>query len=108
MTAKWIELITGPSAEKKQYRQARARLKQLPSPYREAAEALERYLMYVGGIARGDVLVRMYADLVDLFEQSAADGTPIRNMVGDDPVDSWTPSSPTTPTAHGSTRNVRG
>jgi DNA-binding ferritin-like protein (Dps family) len=29
----------------------------------------------------------MYADLIDLFEQSAANGTPIRAIVGEDPVD---------------------
>ena len=87
MTAKWFELVTGPLEEKKQYRQAKARLKNLPAPYRAAAEAGERYLMVAGGIARGDVVVRMYVDLVDLFEQSAADGTPIRDVVGEDPVD---------------------
>ena len=29
----------------------------------------------------------MYEDLVDLFEQSAANGTPIREIVGEDPVE---------------------
>ena len=29
----------------------------------------------------------MFEDLADLFEQSAADGTPIREIVGDDPVE---------------------
>ena len=87
MAAKWIELVTGSLDEKKQYRQYKERIKQLPANYRVAAEAIERYLMYVGGIAKGDVLVRMYGDLVDLFEESAANGTPIRDIVGDDPVE---------------------
>lgn len=87
MAPKWIELVTGSLEEKKQYRQYKARLRQLPANYRSAAEAIERYLMYAGGIAKGDVLVRMYGDLVDLFEESAADGTPIRAIVGDDPVE---------------------
>jgi len=87
MAAKWIEWVTGSLEEKRQYRQAKARLKQLPSPYRTAAEGLERYLMYAGGIAKGDVLVRMYEDLVVLFEQSAATGTPVRDIVGEDPVE---------------------
>jgi len=30
--------------------------------------------------------VRMWEDLADLFEQAAADRTPIRDIVGDDPV----------------------
>lgn len=87
MAPKWIELVTGSLEEKKQYREAKARIKALPATYRVAAEGVERYLMYAGGIAKGDVVVRMYADLVDLFEESAADGTPIRQIVGDDPVE---------------------
>lgn len=87
MAAKWIELVTGSLEQKKQYREDKARIKQLPANYRAAAEALERYLMYAGGIAKGDVAVRMYGDLADLFEQAAADGTPIRDIVGDDPVE---------------------
>ena len=87
MAPKWIELVTGSLEEKKQYKRDKARLKALPPTYRDAAEAVERYLMYAGGIAKGDVLVRMYSDLVDLFEESAANGTPIRAVVGDDPVE---------------------
>ena len=87
MAAKWIELVTGSLEEKRQYREYRARIKLLPANYRTAAEAVERYLMYAGGIAKGDVLVRMYGDLVDLFEESAANSTPIRDIVGDDPVE---------------------
>ena len=87
MAPKWIELVTGPLEEKKQYREYKARIKQLPANYCAAAEAVERYLMYAGGIAKGDVLVRMYGDLVGLFEESAASGTPIRQVVGEDPVE---------------------
>ena len=87
MAAKWYELVTGSLEEKKQYREHKARIKQLPASYRTAAEGVERYLMYAGGIAKGDVLIRMYGDLVDLFEESAANGTPIRQIVGDDPVE---------------------
>jgi DNA-binding ferritin-like protein (Dps family) len=87
MAAGWIEMVTGSLEQKKQYRQCKARIKQLPANYRAAAEALERYLMYAGGIAKGDVAVRMHGDLVDLFEESAANGTPIRDIFGDDPVE---------------------
>ncbi|OKO78794.1 DUF1048 domain-containing protein [Bradyrhizobium sp. AS23.2] len=87
MAAGWIELVTGSLEQKRQYRQCKARIKQLPANYRAVAEALERYLMYAGGIVKGDVAVRMHGDLVDLFEESAANGTPIRDIVGDDPVE---------------------
>ncbi|WP_284753000.1 DUF1048 domain-containing protein [Arthrobacter sp. efr-133-R2A-120] len=87
MAAGWIEQLTGSLEQKKQYRQNKTRVEQLPADYRAAATALERYLMYFGAITKGDVLLRMLGDLTDLFEQSAADGTPIRAIVGDDPVE---------------------
>ena len=43
--------------------------------------------MYFGAITKGDVMMSMLEDLADLFEQSAANGTPIRAIVGDDPVE---------------------
>jgi DNA-binding ferritin-like protein (Dps family) len=82
-----IEQVTGSLEQKKRYRQYKARTKQLPANYRTAIDALDRYLMYFGSITRGDTLVSMLEDLADLFEQSAADGTPIREIVGEDPVE---------------------
>ncbi|MHB8869487.1 MAG: DUF1048 domain-containing protein [Thermoleophilia bacterium] len=74
-------------AEKRRWRQYKARTKQLPPNYRTAVDALERYLMYFGGITKGDILMSMLEDLADLFEQSAANETPIRAVVGEDPVE---------------------
>jgi len=87
MAASWIEQITGSLEGKKRYRHYKARARQLPTGYRTVIEALERYLMYAGAIVKGDVLVAMLEDLADLFEQSAANETPIRDVVGDDPVE---------------------
>ncbi len=87
MAAKWIEIVTGSLEEKKRYKQHKARIKELPENYRTAVEALERYYMYFGGISKGDVLVTMLGDLADLFERAALDGTGIRAIVGDDPVE---------------------
>ncbi|WIY07442.1 DUF1048 domain-containing protein [Amycolatopsis mongoliensis] len=81
VVSKIVETLIGP---KKQWRQYKARVKQLPESYRTAIEALERYLMYFGGAGDG---VAIFQDLIDLFEQSAANGTPIREIVGEDPVE---------------------
>jgi DNA-binding ferritin-like protein (Dps family) len=86
MAAKWIEKLTGPLEDKKRYRQTKARAEQLPPSYRTAVDAVQRYLMYAGG-GDGAGIVTMYEDLVDLFEQSAASGIPVRDVVGEDPVD---------------------
>ena len=87
MAAGWIEKVVGPLEQKKQYRQYKARVKQLPPNYQTAIEALARYLMYHGAISDGDIMLSMLDDLATLFEQSAATGTPIRDIVGSDPVE---------------------
>lgn len=82
----YLEIVTGSLEEKKRYRQYKARIKRLPENYRIAVEALERYLMHFGP-ADGVGAMAMYEDLADLFEQSAADATPIRGLFGDDPIE---------------------
>jgi DNA-binding ferritin-like protein (Dps family) len=88
MAAKWIEMVTGTLEQKKQYRQFKARIDALPEPYGTAAKALQRYFMYSGGMVMdGETAVKMFGDLADLWERAAADGTPVRSIVGDDPVE---------------------
>ncbi len=87
MASKWIEFVTGPLEQKKQFRDARGRIRALPQPYRAAAEAFGRYLMYYGGVVDGDAIVQMYVDGADLWERAALDGIPVRDIVGSDPVD---------------------
>jgi DNA-binding ferritin-like protein (Dps family) len=87
MAAKWIEQITGSFDDKKRWRQYKARKEQLPTSYRTSIDGLERYFMYAGSIVKGDVLMQMLEDLADLIERGAADGTPIRDIVGDEPVE---------------------
>ena len=87
MAAKWIETLTGSLEQKKQYKQSMARIEALAEPYRSAAKAFNRYFMYYGGFTDGDTLVTMMGDHVDLWERAAVDGTPVRAIVGDDPVE---------------------
>ena len=87
MAANWIETLTGPLEQKKQYRNDKARIEALPEPYGTAAKAMHRYFMYYAGFVEGDTLVTMFTDLADLWERASADGTPLRDIVGDDPVE---------------------
>lgn len=82
----YLEVVTGPLEDKRRWRQYKARIKALPENYRTAVEALERYLMHFGP-GDGSEAASMFEDLADLFEQSAADGTAIRDIVGEDPVE---------------------
>ena len=78
--------ITRMVDEKKRYRKYKARTAELPAGYRTAIGALERYLMYFGP-GKGDELLTMLEDLGDLFDESAASGTPVAAIVGEDPVE---------------------
>lgn len=87
MAPKWIEAVTGSLEEKRKYKRIRVRIDALPEPYRTAARALQRYFMYFGGFVDGHTAIKMWTDLVDLWERAAADGTPVRDIVGDNPVE---------------------
>ena len=83
---KIVETVYGPIGQKKRYRQYKARVERLPASYHTAVEALQRYSYYFGhGTTEGGL--QMLDDLADLFERAAADGTPVRDIVGEDPVE---------------------
>ena len=79
----FISKVIGP---KRRWRAYKARVRQLPENYRTTVEAIERYLMHFGPMD-GDSAVSVLEDVADLFERAAADGTPIREIVGEDPVE---------------------
>jgi len=72
--------------DKKRWRAYKARVRQLPPDYRTAVDAIERYLMHFVP-ADKDSAASEFEDLADLFEQAAVDGTPVREIVGKDPVE---------------------
>ncbi|MFS0865959.1 DUF1048 domain-containing protein [Microbacterium sp. 179-B 1A2 NHS] len=85
--SRWFEKIVGDLGDKKKYLAYKARVKALPPDFRRAAGALERYLLHLGPSDNGSSLIAMLTDLADLLEQSVAAGTPLREVVGTDPVE---------------------
>jgi DNA-binding ferritin-like protein (Dps family) len=81
--SKVIGKVIGP---KRRCRAYKARARQLPENYRTAVDAIERYLMHFGPMD-ADSAEALFEDVADLFERAAADGTPIREIVGEDPVE---------------------
>ena len=72
--------------QKRRYRRYKARTEQLPANYHTAINALERYMLFFGP-GEGESVLSMLEDLADLFEQSAANATPVRAVVGESPVE---------------------
>ena len=62
------------------------RIAALPPEYRNVARALARYLRRIHAVDRGLPRRAVAADLSDLFERAAFDGTRIRRLVGTDPA----------------------
>jgi DNA-binding ferritin-like protein (Dps family) len=86
MTMSISKLTTKVIGEKRRWQDYKARVRKLPPNYRAAVEALERYLMHFGP-EDGESAASIFENLADLFEQSAASGTSIRAIVGNDPVE---------------------
>lgn len=70
--------------DKRRWRAYKARTRQLPATYRTTVKGLERYLLRFGP-ADADTAASMFEDLVTRFEQAAAAGTPVREIVGANP-----------------------
>ena len=87
MAPKLIELVTGSLEQKRQYKRDRVRINALPEPYRTVAQALWRYFMYYPGITDADDTLRMSGDFADLWARAAIDGTAVRAIVGENPVE---------------------
>lgn len=88
MAQKWYEVVTGSLEQKKEYKQLRNRLEALPEPYRAAAKAVQRYFMYNGStVMEGEMAITMMSDFTELWERAVADATPVRAIVGEDPVE---------------------
>jgi DNA-binding ferritin-like protein (Dps family) len=62
---------------KKQWRAHMARVKALPPDYRIVYKEIQRYLFTVGG---GPLL----AGIIDFFEEGAADGRTVLELIGND------------------------
>lgn len=81
MKKSFVELVIGNLDEKRRYRQFMKRVKALPKEYRFAFKKMQHYLYYTDlSCCEGT----LFADLVELLEASAAQGTPILEVVGND------------------------
>jgi len=66
---------------------ARAELATMPVDFRLAFEAFASYLGRRLPAVPADAIASVLDDLVDLFVEAAADGIPLRAVVGEEPAD---------------------
>ncbi len=82
-----IKLIIGDLGEKKEYKNLVKRVDALPKEYRLAFKKIQNY-MYTVGSPHGDLVMftdlTMFTNLVELFEESAAEGKGVLEVIGSD------------------------
>lgn len=69
--------------EKRAYRAMMARVDALPKDYRYVYKKIQDY-MWKFASGSGYDMIQLQKGLVDLFEEGAAEGKPVRDITGDD------------------------
>ncbi|MEJ3406077.1 hypothetical protein WDJ51_15185 [Rathayibacter sp. YIM 133350] len=87
LAANWMDRIATDLRRRARYRQSLSRLTALPEPYRSAAMALHRYCVRLPTRMDAGALARLTSDEADLWQLAVIDGTPVRVILGEDPVD---------------------
>ncbi|MFD0587263.1 DUF1048 domain-containing protein [Paenibacillus sp. GCM10027627] len=82
-----IKLIIGDLEEKQGYKRLMKRIDALPKDYQFAFRKIQHYMFSVGSPVGDTTLftdLTMFANLVDLFEASAAEGREVLEVIGSD------------------------
>jgi len=76
----FLEKVTGDFAGKREWRAVKARYKALPEDYRFAYEEIQKYIWTTSGVETMAPL----KNLLDLFEEGAANGRTVLEITGND------------------------
>ncbi|WP_138495089.1 DUF1048 domain-containing protein [Paenibacillus pinistramenti] len=79
-----FEKMIGSLDDKREWRALEARAKALPSEYRKAYKAIQKYLWTAGGTTDWKDISRIFGSLLDLFEEGAAEGRKVTDLTGED------------------------
>jgi DNA-binding ferritin-like protein (Dps family) len=79
-----IEKIIGSLDDKREWKAMEARGKALPIEYRNAYNAIKKYLYNTGGIMDWKDISRIFGGILDLLEVGAAEGKKVTDLMGED------------------------
>ncbi|MGG3466353.1 DUF1048 domain-containing protein [Neobacillus pocheonensis] len=80
-----FEKIIGSLDDKREWRAMEARAKALPSEYRNAYKAMQKYMWTAGGGPTDwKDSSRIFNGILDLFEEGAAEGKKVTDLTGED------------------------
>ncbi|WML40133.1 DUF1048 domain-containing protein [Neobacillus sp. OS1-2] len=80
-----FEKIIGSLDDKREWKELESRAKALPSEYRNAYKAIQKYLWTSGGGPTDwKDSSRIFGGILDLFEEGAAEGKKVTALTGED------------------------
>jgi|SRR5690349_18160401 len=79
-----FEKMIGSLDEKREWRAMEARAKSLPSEYRNAYKAIQKYMWTAGGPTDWKDSSRLFVGILELFEEGAAEGKKVTDLTGED------------------------
>ena len=79
-----FEKIIGNLDDKREWRAMEARAKSLPSEYRNAYKAIQKYMWTAGGPTDWKDSSRIFVGILELFEEGAAEGKKVTDLMGED------------------------
>lgn len=79
-----IEKMIGSLEDKREWKAMEARAKALPSEYHNAYKAIQKYMWTTGGPTDWKECSRIFNGIIDLFEEGAAEGKKVTDLIGED------------------------
>ncbi|MEH6837135.1 DUF1048 domain-containing protein [Priestia megaterium] len=79
-----FEKMIGSLDDKREWRAMEARAKSLPSEYRNAYKAIQKYMWTAGGPTDWKDSSRLFVGILELFEEGAAEGKKVTDLTGED------------------------
>lgn len=79
-----FDKIIGSLDDKREWKAMEARAKALPSEYRNAYHAIQKYMWTTGGPSDWQSTKRIFGGILDLFEEGAAEGKKVIDLTGED------------------------
>lgn len=80
----FIEKIIGSLDDKREWKAMEARAKALPSEYRNAYNAIKKYIWTAGGTTDWKDVSRIFSGILDLFEEGVAEDKKVTDLTGED------------------------
>lgn len=80
----FFEKMIGSLDDKREWRAMEARAKSLPSEYRNAYKAIQKYMWTAGGPTDWKDSSRIFVGILELFEEGAAEGKKVTDLTGED------------------------